>query len=301
MASPSPAASTSKIDEETQNEIYRELEKARTYGTEDEAAVESDTPLSTAVQTKVAKTAALPKRPPPVFMNKGKPAPRLRNSPATTPAPAKPARSPLGTSTPSIPPAQPAPSAPAKATPKIPEKRKAPAPEAVADGDVEELEFGMPTKVTRTSITPPAVSAPPQASAMELSLPGSSNSGGIVLPGHQPASAAPPNPPDEEEEEEEWDEVAVNNADTQANEMDKFAEEMELDLGMGLEEELNGEDDGEADDDDLFGDGAAETGGQEQAGASQGPISLNVYAGGEAIGLDDDDDDYSSSEDSDDD
>lgn len=306
MATPSPAASTSRIDEERENELYREFDKARRARAEDEAAVESDTPLSTAVQTKASMAPKVTKRPPPVFMNNGKSAPKLRGSTAATHASVKPVRSPLTTSTPSIAPVQPTPPAPAKPPPKNTEKRKITAPEATLGSDVEELQFGMPTKRTRTSISPPAATAPLQSSSMQLSLPGLSNTGGIVLPGHQPT---PPAPEDEEDEDEEWDEVPVNNADAQATEMEKFAEAMEKDLVGGFFEEdpgaegEDGNDDNEGDDgDDLFGD-TAETAEQEQDGASQGPISLNAYVGGEAVdgAVDDDDDDYSSDESSDDD
>ncbi|KAI5122189.1 hypothetical protein M0805_007086 [Coniferiporia weirii] len=182
---------------------------------------------------------------------------------------------------------------------------------------------------------PTSLSLPGTSSANTFSLPSSdglalpTSGGGVALAPPLPGPSAVPED-DDDDDEDEWDEVAgvgISNsvprstgasleevstfgdgfADAEAEEInidvDQFAAEMDMELLDGLEEEDpdgEGEIEGEVDGDDIFGD-AADAAASDEPERPSGPMSLNQFAGGGVVGMDEADDDYSSSSDDSDD
>ncbi|KAL5530437.1 hypothetical protein ACEPAF_6695 [Sanghuangporus sanghuang] len=308
---PSPAASASKVEDDVNAELFRELESA--LEKDDDDTNDEDVPLSASSRI-VASNArrAEPIRPPPPDVSSGKPKPILRGSAAasgfsaTGSKPAKP--SPLASA---LPPPPVAASGFTKQGALSSDKGKAPLTKAqTIDVEEEVLEFGKPARRTQLSRISPAPASSP------IALPGTSSSNGLALPSpggivSLPGPGTAANQIDDEDDDE-WDEVAGTGAvaATGVNEDDGsifgdgFADEEEgeeinidqfaAEMNQELEDMEGGEEDG-GDMEDIFG--TVEEPSQQLTGR---PMSLNQFAAG---GIDDDpDDDYSSSsEESDDD
>ena len=146
----------------------------------------------------------------------------------------------------------------------------------IVDSELEEvLAFGVPTRTTKRQKLSPVVQKPPPAT--QLALPSASTS--VVLP-----SSRPPPKEDSDSEEDDWDPVVGgdHSAENDAQEIDLDAFEQEM------EQQLEGSDE------DILT--AAMS--SEPASASQRPMSLNQFAGGQ---LSQDEDSTSSSDYSDED
>lgn len=293
---PSPAASTMKVDED---ELFRELESTLAGGNVDDDDIE-DMPLS--VVSKARKEE--PSKPVASSISNGKPKPILQGSGKTltgsTSKPKLTKPSPLASSL-----AQP-PSGATYST-SSPDKGKTLHTQAhTIDVEEEVLEFGKPTLRTER----PRIS--PQPGPSPISLPGRSSSNGLALPSTSGAVSlpGPVSGQDDEDDGEGWDVVASigdganasnngddgsifgdNFADADEGEeinVDQFAAEMDQELLEGLEEE---DADGEME----------EFGVAEEPARELKPMSLNQFAGGVDVNVDDGDDDYSSSSDESDD
>ncbi|KAH0839586.1 RNA polymerase II transcription elongation factor-domain-containing protein [Lanmaoa asiatica] len=146
----------------------------------------------------------------------------------------------------------------------------------IIDSELEEvLAFGVPTRTTkRRKLSPVVQKLPPTT---QLALPSASTS--VVLP-----SSRPPPKEESDSEEDDWDPVVGGDShaenDAQEIDLDAFEQEMEQQL-EGL-------------DDDIL----AAAMSSDPVSASQRPMSLNQFAGGQ---LSQDEDSTSSSDDSDED
>lgn len=307
---PSPAATTSKIDED---ELFRELESTLAEDNADEDKDE-DIPLSASsplVASNIRKVE--PIRPPPPVVSGGKPRPGLKGSPAARATVGPTVKTKPIKSSPLVPLPKPPSTAPSASQPvppattaqrvRSPEKGKSALAPAI-DVEEEVLEFGQPTRpAKRAKISPP-----------RLALPASkpSNSAGLSSPGGFATLPGPPAGHDDEDDEDEWDEVAGGDHTVNANpgggddgsifggepdegeeiNLDEFAAEMDQELLGGLEEE-DGDGDADGEMEDIFG--------EVEPAPVLKPMSLNQFAGGGTVGVDDVDDDYSSSSDESDD
>lgn len=308
---PSPAATISKIEED---ELFRELESTLAEDNADDDKDE-DIPLSASSSIVASKTSSKVEaiRPPPPVVSGGKPRPGLKGSTAAraTGGPATKTKPPK--SSPLVPPPKPpvVPSTSQSTLPapaavqrvRSPEKGK-PALAHAVDVEEEELEFGQPTRPAKRARTSP--------SPLALPVSHPSNSAGLSSPGGFATLPGPSTGQDDEDDEDEWDEVAGGDHPVNAGpgggddgsifgdvfgdadegeeiNIDRFAAEMDQELLGGLEEE----DDADGEMDSVFGD-------VEPAPVLK-PISLNQFAGGATVGVDDVDDDYSSSSDESDD
>ncbi|THH11278.1 hypothetical protein EW145_g751 [Phellinidium pouzarii] len=322
LPTPSPAASISKVEDD----FSRELESSMV---EEDAEGEKEESIPLNVSSRMStqpSSSRMPElmRPPPVDSTSGKPRPRLRGSavgvgtaPKTKPTTSSPLVHPMLPASPINPP-------PSSSTP-IPTAKstgngKTSGAHAI-DVEEEELEFGRPARQTkRPRLFPPprpvstALALPGTASANALSLP---SSDGLALPG------PPISIPDDDDDDDEWDEVAgvgpgierpasagadesFTGGDAEEGEeinVDQFTAELDQELLDGLEEEDadgEGEGEGDADGDDIFGD-AVDSAVYDESESPFKPMSLNEFAGGSSMGVDEQDDDFSSSSDDSDD
>lgn len=220
-----------------------------------------------------------PLHPPPVDMSSGKPRPKLSGVPSKPPT---------------FVPVTPAPAA--FVQPSSPKTKNVHRLEI----EVEELEFGQPTRITKRARLSPSVSS----STSLLALPTAGGTTALApppfIPPAPPSIISPVTLQDDDDDDEEWEEIIGPETNMESDEgegeSDGEVEEIDIDLLTAeVDKELLSDlqDEGDSDEDEeMFGTY------EEHPHPGVLPISLNQFAGGSRIGGDteeeDDDDDYSS-------